>query len=271
MRRVALGVEYTGSGFRGFQFQKHDTQTVQGYLHKALSNIANEAIELVCAGRTDAGVHATGQVIHFDTVAKRELKAWTMGANTQLPDGIAITWAQDVAMEFHARFSARARTYRYIIQNTSGRPAIQNGLVTWDKRRLNLGHMRAAASVLVGEHDFSSFRAAQCQARNPVREVHYIDIIDYQPYIVIEIRANAFLHHMVRNIVGVLASIAAGEKPVDWALQVLQQRDRTKGGITAPPSGLYLVDVHYPTFSRLPKAPPGPGFLQLPLQPYKVG
>ena len=264
MRRVALGVEYTGSQFRGFQAQKHDTNTVQGYLHKALTTIANEPIELVCAGRTDAGVHATGQVIHFDTLAQRQGRAWTMGANTHLPDGVAITWACDVNFGFHARFSARARTYRYIIQNTPSRPAIQNGQVTWDRRKLDLEAMQQAAKVLQGEHDFSSFRAAQCQARSPVRDVHYISIRSMAPFIIIEIRANAFLHHMVRNIVGVLTTIAAGEKPIAWAEQVLAHKDRTKGGVTAPPDGLYLVNVKYPDFPGLPRNNPGPGFLQLP-------
>ncbi len=264
MQRVALGVEYTGLGFRGFQAQKHDPQTVQGFLHKALTNIANEPIELVCAGRTDAGVHATGQVVHFDTLAQRPGRAWTMGANTQLPDGVAITWAHSVDFSFHARFSARARTYRYIIQNTPSRPAIQNGLVTWDRRRLDLHAMQQAAKALEGEHDFSSFRAAQCQARSPVRRIDYISVRSLIPYIVIEIRANAFLHHMVRNIVGVLSAIAAGEKPVSWAAEVLSFKDRTKGGITAPPSGLYLVNVSYPDFNDLPVSDPGPGFLRLP-------
>lgn len=265
MQRVALGIEYNGTEYRGFQFQKHDEQTVQGFLHKALSNVADETISLVCAGRTDAGVHATGQVIHFDTLSPRPLKAWTMGVNTKLPDGIAITWAKNVSFDFHARFSANSRTYRYIIQNTGSRPAIQNGLVTWDKRRLDLAAMKQAALSLVGEHDFSSFRAAQCQAKNPIRKIEYISIRAMAQFIVLEINANAFLHHMVRNIVGVLTAIAAGEKPIQWVEQVLNAKDRTQGGITAPAAGLYLVRVEYPRQFELPVHAPGPGFLQLPL------
>ncbi len=265
IRRIALGLEYNGADFRGFQVQKHDPQTVQGHLHQALSKVADEPIELVCAGRTDAGVHATNQVVHFDTLADRPAKAWTMGVNTKLPDRVAVHWACAMPMEFHARFSARSRTYRYIIQNTRTRPGIHNGLVTWDKRTLNLSAMREAAAQLVGEHDFSSFRAAQCQAKNPVRRIHYLEVIELEPYIVIEISANAFLHHMVRNIVGVLATIASGEKPLNWVNEVLAAKDRTQGGITAPAAGLYLVKVEYPAHFNLPNWQPGPSFLRLPL------
>lgn len=263
--RWALGVEYAGGVFRGFQAQPHDPQTVQGHLQRALSSIANEEITLVCAGRTDAGVHATGQVVHFDTRAKRVERAFTLGMNTQLPDQVAVRWAQPVPMAFHARFSARHRTYRYIIENTPSRPAIQNGLVTWDKRRLDVDAMAEAAGKLVGEHDFSSFRAAQCQARNPIRTIEYLTLERYQNFIVIEIRANAFLHHMVRNIVGVLSAIGAGEKPVSWVDTVLSARDRTQAGVTAPAAGLYLVSVGYPEAFTLPNTTPGPSFLPLPL------
>jgi len=266
MTRWALGVEYNGTPFRGFQVQSHDPITVQGHLHTAISNVADEQIALVCAGRTDAGVHATGQVIHFDTLAQRPSRAWTLGANTQLPDAIAITWASPVNFDFHARFSAEHRVYRYVIQNTPSRPAIQNGAVTWDKRRLDLAAMRKAAAFLIGEHDFSSFRAAQCQARSPIRRVHYLEIHEIEPFIVIEICANAFLHHMVRNIVGVITTIAAGEQPVSWAQDVLNHRDRTKGGITAPAAGLYLVQVGFPSRFNLPMSRPGPGFMSLPLR-----
>ncbi|WP_317929933.1 tRNA pseudouridine(38-40) synthase TruA [Halioxenophilus sp. WMMB6] len=266
MQRIALGVEYNGGLFRGFQVQKHDPKTVQGMLHLALSDIAAEPIELVCAGRTDAGVHASGQVIHFDTMAERPLKAWTMGVNTKLPDQIAVQWSKAVPFSFHARFSAQSRTYRYIILNSPTRPGIQNGLVTWDKRCLDLTVMRQAAALLEGEHDFSSFRAAQCQAKSPVRTIHYLKIIEHSPFIIIEVSANAFLHHMVRNIVGVLTTIAAGEKPLSWVNHVLEARDRCQGGVTAPAAGLYLVNVAYPGNFGLPGSRPGPGFLEIPLQ-----
>lgn len=263
--RMALGVEYQGSEFRGFQVQPHDERTVQGHLHAALSNIANEPITLVCAGRTDSGVHATGQVVHFDCVNPRPVKAWLMGVNTKLPDAIAVRWARHVPLDFHARFSATHRTYRYVIQNTKTRPGILRNAVTWDKRRLNLAAMDAAAQQLVGEHDFSAFRASICQANSPVRSIHYISIRQLSDYVVIEVRANAFLHHMVRNLVGVLGAIAAGEKPVAWAAQVLASRDRTQAGVTAPAAGLYLVDVGYDSAFDLPRLALGPGFMELPL------
>ncbi|GLS26672.1 tRNA pseudouridine(38-40) synthase TruA [Marinibactrum halimedae] len=265
MHRVALGVEYNGTAFRGFQVQSHDSLTVQGYLHEALSQVAAEPITLVCAGRTDSGVHATGQVVHFDTLASRPPKAWFMGANTKLPDGIAIRWAQAVMPQFHARFSAQSRTYRYLIHNVPTRPALMAKQVTWDKRKLNIDAMRQAASVLVGEHDFSAFRASQCQAKHPVRRIDYLHIGVRGDFIIVEIRANAFLHHMVRNIVGVLLAIAAGEADVGWAEQVLSSRDRTQGGVTAHPYGLYLVDVVYDECFGLPKCRPGPTLLSEPL------
>lgn len=267
MQRIALGVEYNGNGFRGFQAQKHDPITVQGFLQKALSEIADESIELVCAGRTDSGVHATAQVVHFDTLATRPDRAWTMGINTKLPDGISVTWSQRMPFDFHARFSAQSRTYRYIIQNTQSRPAIQNGQVTWDKRRLDVKAMQLAANILIGEHDFSSFRAAQCQAKNPTRTINYLTVREYGCFIVTEISANAFLHHMVRNIMGVLLTVAADERPVSWVKQVLAAKDRTQAGITARAAGLYLVSVDYPNSFNLPSVEPGPGFLYLPLSP----
>ncbi len=265
MRRIALGVEYCGTEFAGFQAQKFAVETVQGNLERVLSNIANEVVTLVCAGRTDAGVHATGQVVHFDTMADRPERAWRMGVNTQLPDAISVQWAQPVAPEFHARFSAQARTYRYLILNSPSRPGILAGKVTWDRRRLDVGAMQKAAQYLLGEHDFSSFRAAQCQARNPVRKILRLDLARRGDLIAIEVTATAFLHHMVRNIVGVLTAVGAGEKPVDWVPSVLAARDRCKGGVTAPSAGLYLVNVGYPSAFSLPQTKPGPLFLLEPV------
>ena len=261
MQRIALGIEYSGHLFHGFQSQKHDTQTVQQGLEKAISHIANEPLHIVCAGRTDAGVHATQQIIHFDTLATRPESAWLRGANTQLPEGIAIRWMQAVQPQFHARFSARSRTYRYVIYNTNTPSALLNHYVTWDRRRFDVDAMAAAAQALIGEHDFSAFRAVQCQARNPVRHMHHISVSRQNDFIVVEVKATAFLYHMVRNIMGVLMSIAAGEKPIIWAKQVLESRDRRCGGVTAPADGLYLVAVEYDSGFNLPAVDVGPYFL----------
>ena len=261
MQRLALGIEYSGHLFHGFQAQSHDTCTIQHGLEAALSAIANEPIKLVCAGRTDAGVHATNQVIHFDTLAQRPDKAWLRGANTHLPEGVSIRWVKAVTPAFHARFSARSRTYRYIIYNTPTPSALLNHHVTWDRRRLNIDKMVQASRVLLGEHDFSAFRAAQCQANNPVRRIDRIDISESGDFIVVEIQATAFLYHMVRNIMGVLLAIAADEKPVEWAKQVLESRDRQCGGVTAPAAGLYLVSIDYPQEFAIPKMSMGPYIL----------
>jgi len=261
MQRIALGIEYCGHLFRGFQAQSHDLQTIQYGLEKALSKIANEPISLVCAGRTDAGVHATSQVVHFDTLAVRKDSAWLRGANTQLPEGISIRWVKQVVPQFHARFSAQARVYRYVIYNTKTPSALLNHYVTWDRRTLNLDAMSKAGSALLGEHDFSAFRAVQCQAKNPVRRMDRIDVSSQDDFIVIEVQATAFLYHMVRNIVGVLSAIGAGEKPVEWAKQVLESKDRRCGGVTAPPDGLYLVAIHYDDQYAIPTQPMGPYLL----------
>lgn len=261
MQRISLGIEYCGHHFHGFQSQAHDTLTIQESLEAALSSIADEPIKLICAGRTDAGVHATHQVIHFDTLAERPERAWLRGANTQLPEGIAIRWYKQVQPEFHARFSAKSRTYRYIILNTLCPSALLEHFVTWDRRKFDIEAMVQAAHFLLGEHDFSAFRAAQCQANNPVREIQRIDICRQQDFIIIEVQATAFLYHMVRNIVGVLGAIGAGEKPIEWARQVLESCNRTSGGITAPPDGLYLVNIEYDPLFQLPRSGWGPYFV----------
>ncbi len=258
MHRVALGIEYNGAQFHGFQKQTSGVVTVQECLERALSTVADEDITLVCAGRTDAGVHGTNQVLHFDTLAIRPDKAWVKGVNAKLPDTISVRWAKSISPRFHARFSAHNRTYRYVICNSSTRPSLGFDQMTWERREMNVALMRVAAAELIGEHDFTSFRATQCQAKNPVRTIHHIQIVRRGDLIILEIRANAFLHHMVRNIVGVLTTVAVGKKPIQWVSEVLQAKDRRQGGKTAAPNGLHLVAVDYPAEFELPKVLPGP-------------
>lgn len=262
MTRVALGLEYNGANFHGFQSQSSGVPTVQQALEKALSQIAAEPISVVCAGRTDAGVHATNQVVHFDTLAQRPERAWIQGVNTALPDTVSVRWAKTVSPDFHARFSATARAYRYLLINTASRPALQHDQLTWDKRTLNFDAMQLAASRLIGRHDFSSFRASQCQAKSPVREISHFALIKRGDLVIFEVKANAFLHHMVRNMVGALTAVGAGEKNPDWIDELLLVRDRRQAGVTARPDGLYLVSVDYPDAFALPRRHPGPGYIQ---------
>lgn len=261
MQRIALAVEYKGSDFHGFQTQPNGVKTVQQALEYALSKVANEPITLVCAGRTDAGVHATNQIIHFDTLAKRLPKAWVMGTRPHLPDEVSVKWAKDVPPNFHARFSALNRTYRYLISDAKTSSALLHDQITWSSRPLSIEKMREAASILVGRHDFTSFRATQCQAKSPIRQIHHFHIVRRGELIILEVQANAFLHHMVRNMVGVLMSIGAGDKPVNWVREVLEARDRSAGGVTARPFGLYLVSVDFPLEFDLPESLPGPLYL----------
>jgi len=258
MQRIALGIEYKGSDFHGFQVQPNGVKTVQQALERALSIVADEPVTLVCAGRTDAGVHATNQIVHFDTLAKRPAKAWVKGTRPHLPDTVSVRWAQDVAPQFHARFSAHHRTYRYLLSDSKTSSALLYDQVTWSSRPLDIDLMRQGASYLVGEHDFTSFRATQCQAKSPVRTIDYLHLARRGDLIVLEIKANAFLHHMVRNIVGVLTSVGAGDKPPAWVGEVLNARSRSAGGVTARPNGLYLVAVDYPEAFNLPSLSPGP-------------
>ncbi len=262
--RIALGVEYKGSRYRGFQRQRAGVPSIQEHLENALSRVAGgETVSLSCAGRTDALVHASGQVVHFDTRVERTMHSWVMGANMNLPADISVTWAKAMPLEFDARFSAKARRYRYVIYNDQIRPAHMAEEVTWNHRPLDIGRMQAAARHLVGTHDFTSFRAVQCQAKSPVKTVHHLEVIAHGRFIVLDVRANAFLHHMVRNFAGVLMTIGAGERPVEWAAEALAACDRRAGGITAHPYGLYLVEVEYPERFELPKRYIGPHFLSV--------
>jgi tRNA pseudouridine38-40 synthase len=243
--RIALGIEYNGHGYYGWQAQR-GLSTIQGTLEEALAKVANESIFLFCAGRTDANVHAAGQVVHFDTRAKRHIDAWIWGTNSHLPSSIVVKWARHVDYRFHARFTAVARRYRYIIFNHPIRPAILSTRVSWHYYPLDVNRMREAGQFLLGEQDFSSFRAAQCHSKSPMRNVTDFSIQRSGDFVVLEIEANAFLHHMVRNIAGTLMKIGAGYKEITWMQEVLQAKSRRAAAETAPPDGLYLTQVKYP-------------------------
>jgi tRNA pseudouridine38-40 synthase len=249
--RLALGIEYDGSAFRGWQSQAHAVG-MQSLVEAALAAVADHPVEVTADGRTDAGVHALMQVVHFDTTAQRSERSWMLGATSNLPKEISVLWARSVADAFHARYSAQARSYRYYIVNRPVRPAIGAAYLSWVREPLNETTMHAAAQSLLGEHDFSSFRAAQCQSRTPMRCVYEINVRRYGDILELAITANAFLHHMVRNIAGVLIGVGTGEHPIEWAREVLEARDRTIGGITAPPGGLYLTGVRYAAALALP-------------------
>ncbi len=250
--RIALGIEYAGWRYAGFQRQS-TAVTVQGELERALSVIAAQDISLVCAGRTDAGVNATGQVVHFDTEHDRPDRAWVLGTNTKLPDDIAVTWACHVDDSFHARFSARARRYRYILLNSLYRPGIMQQGVSHYHGEYDAQAMQEAAQILRGEHDFASFCGADDESRSTCRCVHFIEVKRHGPYLVFDIAANAFLNHMVRNIVGSLLLVGSGQHDAAWLRDVFAACDRNLAGPTAYPNGLYLVDVTYPAGFNLPR------------------
>jgi tRNA pseudouridine38-40 synthase len=243
--KIAACVEYSGTAYCGWQRQHH-APSVQEEVEKALSKIANEPIKIHCAGRTDTGVHGTGQVIHFETVVERNNRAWQMGGNTHLPYDITLRWVKPVAEDFHARFSALSRHYRYVILNRDTRSALLHQQVCWHKPVLDAEKMQIAAQALLGKHDFTSFRATSCQAPHPMRDVQKISIQREGKFIYIDIQANAFLHHMVRNIVGSLLVIGQGKQATDWLAYLLKQKDRTLAGSTASASGLYFIAVDYP-------------------------
>lgn len=249
--RIALGIEYDGTSFAGWQTQAH-ARGIQPAVEAAVAHVADHAVEVTAAGRTDAGVHAAIQVVHFDTTAVRTGRSWVLGANSKLPKQVSVLWAREVPDTFHARYSATARSYRYFILNRAVRPALGAGNITWVREPLDHQRMHAAAQQLIGEHDFSSFRAAECQSRTPMRRLTAIAVRRHAQMMVIEVTANAFLHHMVRNIAGVLIAVGCGDRPTGWVGEVLAARDRKAGGITAPPNGLYLTGIDYDPALRLP-------------------
>ena len=249
--RVALGLEYDGTDFAGWQIQPAQ-RTVQGCLEDALSRVANHSTKTVAAGRTDSGVHALQQVAHFDTDSERSERSWILGLNSNLPNDVNVTWARSVDDDFSARFSALSRSYRYIIFNRVGRSSIHRNRMWWLFSPLDVERMQTAADLLVGHYDFSAFRAKLCQAHSPIKTMEKIQVTRQGDCIAIDVKAQSFLHHMVRNIVGVLVPIGQGIQPVSWARTVLESRDRSQGGITAAPEGLYFVNVEYPEHYKLP-------------------
>ncbi len=244
MVRIALGLEYAGEDFAGWQCQP-DVMTVQKVLERALEKVAVEPVRTYCAGRTDAGVHATMQVVHFDTCATRPATAWVRGVNSHLPCPVAVRWAQSVDETFHARFSALERHYRYILFNAPHRPGLLAGKVGWFHLPLEEELMREAAAYLLGEHDFSAFRSANCQAKNPVRQMRSLEINREGAFLVFDFGANAFLHHMIRNIVGALVYVGKRRYRPEWLKEILESRNRTLNAPTFAPDGLYLCGVRY--------------------------
>jgi len=258
--RIAAVVEYDGSAFCGWQRQSH-SPSVQTEVEKALTTVANEPVVVACAGRTDTGVSGTNQFIHFDTAAARSSDNWLRGANTNLPDSIRLHWVQKMPAQFHVRFSALSRTYRYIICNDKYRPALFCKGLTWERRPLNTENMHDAAQYLLGEQDFTSVRAAGCQSNTPFRNIHYVDVWRQGELVVIEVQANAFLLHMVRNIAGILISVGRGERSITSVKDLLEAKNRCHGEMTAKPHGLYLVGVGYPPEFEIPELIPGPHFI----------
>lgn len=260
--RIACRVEYAGNAYSGWQIQPHEgVITVQGELERALAIVAGRAVRVHCAGRTDTGVHGFCQIIHFEAPTARGSKAWVLGSNANLPADIRVHWAEPVPEEFHARFSAQSRRYRYLVANTLIRPALMHNQVAWHRRPLDEEVMHQAAQCLLGEQDFSAFRAASCQSSTAMRNIQNLTVSRHGDLVVIDIQANAFLHHMVRNIAGSLLAVGDGRRPASWLQEVLVGRDRTLAADTAPACGLYFVDVDYPQQYDLPATPFGPPLL----------
>ncbi len=250
--RIAIGIEYDGTAYNGWQRQKSG-KGIQEEFERAIGVVADESVEVVCAGRTDTGVHATGQVGHFDTDVERSKRGWLLGANSNLPDDVCVRWVKPVADDFHARFSATSRSYRYVILNRLVRSALHRHRAWWVHQPLDADAMHEAAQALLGEHDFSAFRAAGCQASRPIRDLTSISVTRDGDRIYVDVSANAFLMHMVRNITGTLVAIGMGDEPVSYAESILESRDRRQGGVAAPPHGLTLVRVVYPEEFQLPE------------------
>ena len=252
--RIAIGLEYDGTAYNGWQRQRVG-DGVQAHVEEALQSVADETIEVTCAGRTDTGVHASGQVAHFDTASDRDARGWLLGTNSKLPDDINLTWVQAVTDDFHARYAATSRSYHYLILNRLQRSALHRNRAWWVYPELDADRMHEAAQCLVGEHDFSAFRAAGCQASTPMRNISAISVRRDAAWVHLEVSANAFLMHMVRNITGTLVTVGSGDEAVDWTRQVLESRDRKRAGVAAPPHGLTLTDVEYPEEFQLPDNP----------------
>ena len=251
--RCAVGIEYVGTRFAGWQRQD-GAATVQAVVEAALSRVAAQPIAVTCAGRTDAGVHALGQVAHFDTSADRPVRGWVLGANGELPPDVSIAWLAPVPDDFHARYSALARSYRYVIFNRASRAPLLHERACWRHGPLDAGRMHAAAQALCGQHDFSAFRAAECQSRVALRRLDRIAVSRHGAFVFIDVTANAFLHHMVRNLAGSLMLVGEGARPEGWLGEVLAARDRRAAGPTAPAGGLYFARVDYPAAFALPPA-----------------
>ena len=262
MPRTALIVAYNGQAFHGWQYQSENIPTVQRDLTRALSIVADRDVVIHCAGRTDTGVHATKQVVHFDCAVDRPNKAWVMGVNAHLDDDVSVEWAGQVADDFDARRTAIARHYLYLVHNNQIRSALMPQYLTRERRVLDEKAMDEAAQSFVGEADFSSFRAANCQSNSPMRNVMSVGVKRYNDIVAIDIKANAFLHHMVRNIAGTLLDVGSGGKPVTWIAELMSKKDRRLAGMTAAPNGLFLVDVDYPAGAGIPRSSRLPHFLQ---------
>lgn len=252
--RFAACVEYDGSGFSGWQAQKHDVRTVQEEVEAALSKVASEPVSIITAGRTDTGVHGRHQVIHFDTDVERPLFAWCRGSNRFMAEDVRILWVKEVSEEFHARFSALSRSYRFVIYNSPIKSALYRNLATHEHKPLDDQLMANAGKYLIGEHDFTSFRAAGCQAHSPVRTIESFKLSRSGDWVWFDVKANAFLQHMVRNIAGSLIEVGCSKREKAWFTELLEVRDRRKAGVTAPPHGLYLTGVDYPAEHSLPSA-----------------
>jgi tRNA pseudouridine38-40 synthase len=263
MSRIAVGLEYHGGDYAGWQVQP-GLRTLQGVTEEALGRVADHPVALTCAGRTDAGVHAVGQVAHFDTEAVRAPRGWILGANTYLPADVSVRWAQEVSERFHARHSAENRTSCYLISNRPARSALAAGRAAMIHVPLDADRMQQAAQPLCGEHDFSAFRAAECQSRTPIRRLEVLSVERRGDWIALTVTANAFLQHMVRNIAGLLIAVGQGKAPPEWAREVLESRDRTRGAATAPPHGLYLWRVRYSSAFDLPVPPAGSSWAMIP-------